>query len=198
MLRPATPNASVACRKQAGVGLIEILVAVLVTGIGILGLAGLHGRVQQAEAESYQRAQAMFLLDDMSNRLRANRAASDCYDLAGLGIDYLGTGSGFTQGNCDPTADADLTAWHEALLGAAETQGEARVGAMLGARGCIVGNGAGSFVVTVAWQGFTENQVDESADSNDLRRTNDCGQNLYGSEAQRRIMSTVVRFATLS
>ncbi|MFM8443317.1 MAG: type IV pilus modification protein PilV [Methylococcus sp.] len=59
--------------RQAGVGLIEVLVALLVIGIGLLGLAALQGKAQKAELESYQRSEAMIVLQDKANALRANR-----------------------------------------------------------------------------------------------------------------------------
>jgi type IV pilus assembly protein PilV len=179
-------------RREAGVGLIEILVALLVTAIGLLGLAALQGTAQQAEMESYQRSQALTLLEDMANRLRTNRTGKDSYTLA----DYVGFGSGFTGAGCtDARACEDLLAWHNQLLGAAETQGaDNPVGAMIGARGCITGGG-NVYTVTVAWQGIVvDNQELDSLPVNDPRRSNGCGQGLYGPDAQRRIVSVPVRF----
>jgi hypothetical protein len=67
---------------------------------------------------------------------------------------------------------------------------------MIGARGCITRLGD-DFVVTVAWQGLTvDNRGVDALPASDPRRANTCGQNLYGSEAQRRIVSVPVRFFT--
>jgi type IV pilus assembly protein PilV len=180
-------------RREAGVGLIEILVALLVTAIGLLGLAALQGTAQQAEMESYQRSQALILLEDMASRLRANRAERDSYVLA----DPVGTGS--AGAGCDgTTACRDIQTWHEQLLGAAETQGAGpnnQRGAMIGARGCITGGGR-AYTVTVAWQGIVvDNQELDSLPANDPRRSNGCGQGMYGPDAQRRIVSAPVRFS---
>ncbi|MFY9975420.1 MAG: type IV pilus modification protein PilV [Chromatiaceae bacterium] len=172
---------------EQGVGLIEILISLLVIAVGLLGMAALQGRAQQSEFESYQRAQALILADDMANRLRANRVARACYDLAAKDIDSIGTGATYTASGCNTAADADLAAWHNSLLGAAEVAGEQNVGAMIGARGCIRTDAAGDFVVSVAWQGMTETVA--PADT--------CGQGAYGTEKYRRVVSTVVSFATL-
>ena len=53
-----------------GFSMIEVLVALLIIVLELLGLAGLQVRMQQAEFESYQRAQAVILLQDMVERIR--------------------------------------------------------------------------------------------------------------------------------
>lgn len=59
-------------RHQQGVGLIEVLVAVLVLAIGLLGLAGLQTQSLRFNNEAYFRTQATLLAMDMADRLRAN------------------------------------------------------------------------------------------------------------------------------
>jgi type IV pilus assembly protein PilV len=59
-------------RHQQGFGLIEVLVAVLVMGIGLLGLAGLQTQSLRFNNEAYFRTQATLLSMDMADRLRAN------------------------------------------------------------------------------------------------------------------------------
>jgi len=58
---------------QAGALLIEVLVTIVVVVIGILGLLQLHSRLQKSEMESYQRSQAMMLVNDMASRISTNR-----------------------------------------------------------------------------------------------------------------------------
>jgi type IV pilus assembly protein PilV len=177
-------------RREAGVGLIEILVALLVTAIGLLGLAALQGTAQQAEMESYQRSQALMLLEDMVSRLRVNRVGRASY-----ANQVVGTGNSPPANCADASACDDLRAWHDALMGAAEVQGGNRVGAIIGARGCITGAG-NFFTVTVAWQGIVaDNQDLNSLPDTDPRKFNDCGAGSYGYEAQRRIVSAPVRFS---
>jgi type IV pilus assembly protein PilV len=57
----------------AGFSLIEILVTVMILMFGILGLAGLQGAAINAESDAHQRAQALLLLQDMADRINANR-----------------------------------------------------------------------------------------------------------------------------
>jgi type IV pilus assembly protein PilV len=60
-------------KYQAGVGLIEILVALLVLAIGILGFVALQYRAVEATSEAINRVQAMNIARDMAERIRANR-----------------------------------------------------------------------------------------------------------------------------
>lgn len=173
---------SILRRAQAGVGLLEVLIALLVLSVGLLGMAGMLVRSHQAEMESYQRAQALVLLDDIAARMTANRPARNCYPQT----NPLGAGSSFSGSGCNAQASDDLTAWDSLLKGAAETQGGTSVGAMIGARGCITGANE-SYVVTVAWQGLSESAAP----------ANTCGQGLYGNDAQRRVVSRTVHFAKL-
>ncbi|MCJ8161401.1 type IV pilus modification protein PilV [Acinetobacter zhairhuonensis] len=59
--------------SQKGVGLIEILVALLVLAIGILGFIALQYRAVEATSEAINRVQAMNIARDMAERIRANR-----------------------------------------------------------------------------------------------------------------------------
>lgn len=65
--------------SQKGVGMIEILVALLVLAIGVLGFAALQLRAVDATTEAVNRTQAMNLARDLSERIRANRTARDTY-----------------------------------------------------------------------------------------------------------------------
>jgi len=66
------------CRcRQRGLTLIEVLVAVLILGIGLLGIAGLQVRGMQFNHSAYLRSQASILAYDMLDRMRANRKQAE-------------------------------------------------------------------------------------------------------------------------
>jgi type IV pilus assembly protein PilV len=188
---------------MAGFTMLEILISLLIIAVGLLGMLGLQARATVAEFESYQRGQALVLLQDMVDRINANRAAALCYpittDAAG-GAPQLGTGG--AAPNCASAtgtlvtramADKDLADWDAALKGAAETKGGTNVGGMLGARGCVTFDAAtGNFRVAVAWQGMSATVAPTSVDANAT-----CGLNQYGNEALRRELSVVLRIANL-
>lgn len=72
-------------KTSRGFSLIEVLVALLVLSIGLLGLAALQTTSLQYNSESYFRTQATFLAYDIIDRMRANNAAvadGGIYDVA--------------------------------------------------------------------------------------------------------------------
>ena len=59
-------------RISAGFTLLEVLVALFVLSLGLLGLAGLQTLGIKFNQQSYQRTQAVILAYDMFDRMRAN------------------------------------------------------------------------------------------------------------------------------
>ncbi len=66
--------------NQQGIGLVEVLVALLLLAIGVIGFAGLQVRAVSATNEAFQRGQAMVLARDMGERIRVNLNARDFYN----------------------------------------------------------------------------------------------------------------------
>jgi type IV pilus assembly protein PilV len=150
---------------QRGVTLVEVLVTMVVLAFGLLGLAALQSKAQVGQVESYQRAQAAVLLQDMTSRIEGNSGQADSYitDPA----HPLGTGNTAEGSGCaalTSQAARDRCEWSAALQGAGENNGSNKVGAMIGARGCVQrvqdANPATGictpaiYLVTVAWQGL--------------------------------------------
>lgn len=186
MLKPSRGAASRrrGAHAQRGVGLIEILVSVLITSFGLLALAGLQSRMGQAQFESYQRAQALTLLSDLTQRMQANPAAVPSYVTA----TPAGTGDSAPASCASLTtlAQRDLCEWSNALKGASETSTSggvtSNVGAMIGARGCVEEVQAADLTagicrpavyrVTVTWQGMLATVAPGVS----------CAQGLYGAD----------------
>lgn len=187
-----------ASRNARGYVLLEVLVSMVILAIGLLGVAKLQASTRQLETESYQRAQAVILLQDMVARMTANRKSASCYVItADAGGPTFGHG-GSAPANCASGAGnieqqnravADMAEWNQLLLGAAETINGDNAGAMIGARGCVQFDAASNlYVVTVTWQGLF-------ATSSPAGLT--CGIGTYGDDAQRRAVSAVVRIPDL-
>ncbi|HUF71504.1 MAG TPA: type IV pilus modification protein PilV [Gammaproteobacteria bacterium] len=70
--------------KARGFSLLEVLVALLVLSIGLLGLASLQATTSRFNYGAYLRSQATTLAYDMADRMRANRdeALDGSYDVA--------------------------------------------------------------------------------------------------------------------
>lgn len=184
-------------KSQQGLSLIEVLVTLVILMVSLLGLLGLMVQSQRSQIESYQRVQALVVLQDMVNRINTNRKAADCYAIttAADGTPFLGTGSTLTPactlGTVEQKAQAvrDITEWNNLLLGSAEKSGNNNIGAMLGARGCVRLVSAGIYQVSVVWQGNSKTAAPIGVS---------CGINFYGDEAQRRAVAVPVQIANLS
>lgn len=61
-------------RRQAGLSLLEVLIAVVILSAGLLGLAGLQIAGMKTTHNSYQMQQATWLVYDLLERMRANKA----------------------------------------------------------------------------------------------------------------------------
>lgn len=63
-------------KRNLGFTLLEVLIALVVLSIGLLGLAGLQLTSLQASNDSYGRTQATILAYDIADRMRANVPAA--------------------------------------------------------------------------------------------------------------------------
>jgi len=118
---------------QRGASLIEVLVTMVIIAFGLLGIVGVQARLQVSEMESFQRSQALLLLNDMANRIAISRSDAASYVTSAAGP----LGAGMTCPAATATAvQRDLREWCNALQGAGETTGTgaaaAKVGAMVG------------------------------------------------------------------
>jgi len=88
--RPATPahtQSQSQMRRQSsahecGFSLVEVLVAVVIVSIGLLGVGELTLTGLREGAAALTRTQAVYLISDMIERIRANPDAADAYDCA--------------------------------------------------------------------------------------------------------------------
>nr|WP_312508537.1 type IV pilus modification protein PilV [Pseudomonas luteola] len=62
----------ISTNKEKGLSLIEVLVTLLIFTIGLLGLATLQLNALKSTADSNQRSQATWILQDLAERMRAN------------------------------------------------------------------------------------------------------------------------------
>ena len=173
---------------QAGFNLLEVLITLLTLAFGLIGLASLQTKIQVTNAEFFQRAQALLLVQDMANLLSTNKSNGASYV---TGAATLGTGDN-QPANCAALSGAqkDQCEWSNALKGAAEKQNAMSLGAMTSARGCIEQISANPAVyrISVAWQGMTELAVPSMS----------CGQNLYGNDGYRRTIANLVSASNLT
>jgi type IV pilus assembly protein PilV len=75
-------------RRARGFTLIEVMVAIVILSVGMLGVAGLMVTGIQFSHSSLQRSQATQLAYDMIDRMRSNQAGVELADAAGGGGNY--------------------------------------------------------------------------------------------------------------
>lgn len=132
---------------QGGFTLLEVLVALLVLSLGLLGLAGLQTMSLKLNTQSYQRTQATMLIDSMIDRMRANPNAvnSGVYNNVVLGASPASYSFSATCpqscANADDLANYDIHQWLAAI---------AAPGMLTNGRGGISFDGT-RHTVTVTW-----------------------------------------------
>ncbi|MAR89503.1 MAG: type IV pilus modification protein PilV [Pseudomonadota bacterium] len=102
-------------KSQAGVGLIEVLISVLVLSIGVLGMVAMQTRALQFSQESIYTSQALMMAYDMADRMRANRGFETEY-MVNYGSAVSATND-CTSNTCTPQqmAKFDAALWKTAV-----------------------------------------------------------------------------------
>lgn len=98
--------------KQSGFTLLEVLVAMLVLAIGLLGLAGLMASSMRNNLSASHRTQATWMAYDIVDRMRSNRAGA----MTGGYATAMGTAA--TCSTAVPTGTVpaqDIAAWKNQL-----------------------------------------------------------------------------------
>lgn len=95
---------------QRGFSLIEVLIALVIMSVGMLGIAGLYVHSMQAGRTSMLRHHAVTLAGDVADRIRANPRAGIAYEGAPLNGNCV---SGVAD--CDEVAMAghDIMLWEQ-------------------------------------------------------------------------------------
>jgi type IV pilus assembly protein PilV len=91
----------VARRRQRGLSLIEVLVAMVILSLGLLGMAGLQAAGLRTSQSSFYRAQAAQYAEDMAERMRANLGQAANYAIA----------MSATAPSCAAICASDTTEW---------------------------------------------------------------------------------------
>jgi type IV pilus modification protein PilV len=158
--RPAVP--------MIGASLVEVLVALGVLSIGLLGVGQVLVHGMRASHSALLRTQAVNLVADMAERIRANplgAAAYDCTSYASAPVvrDCAASDSATAPANCTAAelAEDDLARWQEAARTALPLAAGACAAGVHHEPGAVVD----SFRVSLAWQDAGASQaLSEHAD----------------------------------
>jgi type IV pilus assembly protein PilV len=162
---PAQPS------RQHGFTLIEVMIAVVVLSLGLLGVAALQLTAKKSSHQAWQRAQAVLLADSLLERVRINPSAAASYH-TGIGTAALGGATRSTPArdcstqSCSAAQMAtwDLWNWERRLDGTAIRDAANRnVSGLVDPHGCVVFTAAsasfpntGQLRVIVSWRGTTD------------------------------------------
>lgn len=102
--------------RQHGITLIESLVAIVVAALGILGILGVQMRTLSDTQTSVRRAQAIRLIEDLSERMKVN--PNSLLGLTGYASGYDSKAKDYASADCSQSACApadqaayDLKQW---------------------------------------------------------------------------------------
>lgn len=162
---------------SAGFTLVEVLITIFVTAVGLLTVAGLQAASKKVSYETAQRTAAAALGQDMLERIRAvssnpvvTPANKTAYLEAVQSTDAtaatLGTDCSATAAVCTPAQLAawDVYKWGQKLIGAEEKIGDDTVGGLVQPTGCIKKVGS-KYRVVVVWRSFNNTHTLESTDT---------------------------------
>ena len=97
-------------KKADGFTLVEVLIALIILSVGMLGIAGLYVHSMQAGRTSLFRHNAVTLAGDVADRIRANPRAAAVYALAGGDNNCVDGGVNCTPGQM---AANDIFLWDQ-------------------------------------------------------------------------------------
>lgn len=139
---------------QSGFTMVEVLVALVVLAIGLLGIAALYLNSLQAGRTAIYRTEAITLAADLADRIRMNRTAQAAYGTLFADAENV-VGACSTTGGCSDAdlASTDLSNW-KAEIAQQLPSGEGQVVVTLP----VAAGEPTNYVVTVRW-----NEVGEAA-----------------------------------
>ena len=136
-----------ACLTQSGFTMVEVLVALVVLAIGLLGIAALYLNSLQSGRTAIYRTQAVTLTADLADRIRMNRTAQAAYGTAFTDAEVAVPACATTGGCTDvELAATDLSSW-KATIAQVLPNGQGQVVVTLP----VAAGEPTNYVVTVQW-----------------------------------------------
>lgn len=144
-------NATRKFKKMTGFSLIEVLIALVILSVGLLGIAAMVSVSLKSKDSSFMRTQATTLTSAILDRMRANRATATAngYDVTFTGALPSTPPSGgcitaTSTNSCSPTdiAAVDLQEWRNDL---------ANLPCGVGSISTVINNQMTQATITVQW-----------------------------------------------
>lgn len=147
---------------QAGVGMLEFLLALMIFSAGLIGLLAAQLAGLKASHEASQRTVATVLASDILERIQANPVNADAYVYprqgeVGQRLPAPAADCGLVACSGLQLAAFDLWQWESLLLGSSEDEPGRRAGQLRFPGACITHN-EGVVGIVVSWQGASSTQ----------------------------------------
>lgn len=201
-MRTRTPSHSDR-RRTGGVTLIEVLVALVILSLGLLGVLRLQLLSKQNNRNSLEQTIAAQLAYDMLERMRSNNDGNALLAY----LNTAGNGLGGGQQGAEPNPDCsgstaqcsnaqlaihDVWLWERNLDGYDETlttnSSTTATGGLINPTACLsgpIGGGSGIYTLVIAWRSGIALPQDSAVDCG-LDAKNGAGQALYGDSGEYR------------
>ena len=151
--------------RQHGISLLESMIAIVLVALGVLGILGVQLRTLADTQTAVRRAQAIRLIEDLSERLKANPAALAPGVLSRYEVDW-GDVTGAVpncSGGCGPgdMARADIAQWKQTVASTMPL-GNARVSIVTDASSSSI-NTRAQLAVMISWRENERQREDDLA-----------------------------------
>ena len=131
--------------RQTGFSIVEVLVALVVLGAGMLGVASLYMTTLRASGSAISRMHAVNLASDLAERIRANPTARSDYEAS------TDENTAICSSSCQPAelALSDLASWRDEIERTLPGEPTGMVDFTASAAGAGEPN---TYVITISWR----------------------------------------------
>lgn len=139
--------------SQRGIGMIEILIAVVLVSFGFLAGARMQVEGMRFSQSAYYRSQAYFMATDIIDRMRANVAGvkSGAYQGARTEAGLSRPDCSLIDCNTDDIAQRDIAEWSDYLHPSTGAAPALPSSPTVEATGTILSQGGGQYTVRLVW-----------------------------------------------
>ncbi|GIU08983.1 MULTISPECIES: type IV pilus modification protein PilV [unclassified Shewanella] len=149
--------------REKGLSLIEVLVALVILTVGLVGVFNLHVISKRSSFESFQQTQAAYLANDIVSRIKLNRSQLTSYSGSYNGaLSHSGKSCDVAAGEPVETCNTfetrlwDLYQWDQQIVGSSELVAGKNVGGLDNATACIDAKASGEVTVVLSWRGMNK------------------------------------------
>ena len=107
-------NLHLITKPERGFSLIEVLIALVILAVGVLGIAALQFQALRYSKDTSLRNQITYLANDIADRMRINRSNIASY-VSNYTVDIDNLGASACSNTTGASATNDLNCWYDAI-----------------------------------------------------------------------------------